>query len=570
MAGLQRSSETFRRSGSSGLVWEDKNFSGEIKPAADDGADAAKAVERSRSAGHAHGHSGYRATGRVPPAIDPPSPRVGVSYDYCCCWPASTSPPPVCSSTGFILPFSHGPSRLSRGCSFGACAPAAAGPQRRASRLAGARMAVPSLPLAAALAATVLLLCGATAEARVLLTLDDFGAVGDGIANDTQAFLDAWTAACASSEQAVLAVPVGKAYRIWPVQLSGPCKKKLKLLISGSIIAPASPDEWAGRDPMKWLYIYGVDGLSISGGGTIDGMGQQWWASTCKRKKTPVIIDHNRLNHQPPSLSELCTFLHSLMKSPEFSEPCLCSSSCALGSSSLATRGLAVHFEECRGVSVQGVTLQNAQQFQLTFTRCSDVKASFLRVIAPADSPNTDGIHLNSSSHVQITDNLISTGDDCVSMVGNCSHVRVEDISCGPGHGISIGSLGKNRTTDMVENVKVDTCFLTNTTNGVRIKSWQGGMGFARDLRFENVVMKNTQAVGVRKVEFVDIRGTSATPQAISIACSDTVPCRDLELRNVNLTLEGGGQATASCYRASGKSAGAVVPPSCLAKSTAS
>ena len=42
---------------------------------------------------------------------------------------------------------------------------------------------------------------------------------------------------------------------------------------------------------MKWLYIYGVDGLSVSGGGTIDGSGQQWWASTCKRKKTPVITD---------------------------------------------------------------------------------------------------------------------------------------------------------------------------------------------------------------------------------------------------------------------------------------
>ena len=26
-------------------------------------------------------------------------------------------------------------------------------------------------------------------------------------------------------------MPVGKAYRIWPVQLSGPCKKKLKLLV---------------------------------------------------------------------------------------------------------------------------------------------------------------------------------------------------------------------------------------------------------------------------------------------------------------------------------------------------
>ncbi|XP_066367968.1 probable polygalacturonase At1g80170 [Miscanthus floridulus] len=400
------------------------------------------------------------------------------------------------------------------------------------------------LALAAVAAAQLLLLCGGGAEARVLLTLDDFGAVGDGIANDTQALLDAWTAACTSSEEAVLAVPVGKAYRIWPVQLSGPCKKKLKLLISGAIVAPSSPDEWDGRDPMKWLYIYGVDGLSVSGGGTIDGMGQQWWASTCKRKKTQ----------------------------PCYSGP----------------RPKAVHFEECRGVSVQGVTLQNAQQFQLTFTRCSCVKASFLRVIAPADSPNTDGIHLNDTSHVHITDNLISTGDDCVSMVGNCSDVHVKDISCGPGHGISIGSLGKNRTTDMVENVRVDTCLLTNTTNGVRIKSWQGGMGFARDLRFENIVMKNvsnpiivdqyycdqptpcanqTQAVEVRKVEFANIRGTSATAQAISIACSDTVPCRELELANVNLTVEGGGRATALCYRASGKSVGTVVPPSCLAKS---
>ncbi|KAJ1263868.1 hypothetical protein BS78_09G219900 [Paspalum vaginatum] len=74
MAGLQRSSETFRRSGSSGLVWDDKNFSGEIKPAGGDG--AAPAVERSRSAGRAH--AGYRAMGRVPPALDPPSPRVAV------------------------------------------------------------------------------------------------------------------------------------------------------------------------------------------------------------------------------------------------------------------------------------------------------------------------------------------------------------------------------------------------------------------------------------------------------------------------------------------------------------
>lgn len=43
------------------------------------------------------------------------------------------------------------------------------------------------LPLVlAAVAAALLLLRSGGAEARVLLTLDDFGAVGDGIANDTQ------------------------------------------------------------------------------------------------------------------------------------------------------------------------------------------------------------------------------------------------------------------------------------------------------------------------------------------------------------------------------------------------
>uniref|UniRef100_A0A0E0PQM3 Uncharacterized protein n=1 Tax=Oryza rufipogon TaxID=4529 RepID=A0A0E0PQM3_ORYRU len=74
MAGLQRSSETFRRSGSSGLVWDDRHLSGEIKPADGGGGGAAARVERSRSAGH----GGYRAAGRVQPALDPPSPRVAV------------------------------------------------------------------------------------------------------------------------------------------------------------------------------------------------------------------------------------------------------------------------------------------------------------------------------------------------------------------------------------------------------------------------------------------------------------------------------------------------------------
>lgn len=83
MAGLQRSSGTFRRSGSSGMVWDDdRHLSGEItgpSPGRRGGAGGDEGpparVQRSRSTGH----GGYRAgAGRVSPTLDPPSPRVGV------------------------------------------------------------------------------------------------------------------------------------------------------------------------------------------------------------------------------------------------------------------------------------------------------------------------------------------------------------------------------------------------------------------------------------------------------------------------------------------------------------
>ncbi|CAL4947894.1 unnamed protein product [Urochloa decumbens] len=85
MAGLQRSSETFRRSGSSGTVWEDKHqsASGELaKPAKE-----APAARRSGSSGH----GGYRS-GHVQPALDPPSPRVA-ACGFCSIFSKDKQPP---------------------------------------------------------------------------------------------------------------------------------------------------------------------------------------------------------------------------------------------------------------------------------------------------------------------------------------------------------------------------------------------------------------------------------------------------------------------------------------------
>ncbi|KAL5729532.1 hypothetical protein ACHQM5_002470 [Ranunculus cassubicifolius] len=83
MAGLQRSEISFRRQGSSGLVWEDRLVSGELKKKEQGQEEKVqgssdlkelspnKPIERSRS----NGGRNYR-TGKVTPSLDPPSPKV--------------------------------------------------------------------------------------------------------------------------------------------------------------------------------------------------------------------------------------------------------------------------------------------------------------------------------------------------------------------------------------------------------------------------------------------------------------------------------------------------------------
>ncbi|PKI48509.1 uncharacterized protein At1g15400-like [Punica granatum] len=72
MEGLQRSEVSFRRQGSSGLVWDDRFLSGELNRInqtehKDDGDDAkVKPINTS---------TGYRA-GKVAAAEEPPSPRM--------------------------------------------------------------------------------------------------------------------------------------------------------------------------------------------------------------------------------------------------------------------------------------------------------------------------------------------------------------------------------------------------------------------------------------------------------------------------------------------------------------
>lgn len=95
-----------------------------------------------------------------------------------------------------------------------------------------------------------------------------------------------------------------------------------------------------------------------------------------------------------------------------------------------------------------------------------------VKLIAPDESPNTDGIHVQSSTGVFISQSSLATGDDCISIGPGTRNLWIQNVKCGPGHGISIGSLGKVFNEAGVQNVTVTNSVFTGSDNGVRIKSW--------------------------------------------------------------------------------------------------
>jgi galacturan 1,4-alpha-galacturonidase len=126
---------------------------------------------------------------------------------------------------------------------------------------------------------------------------------------------------------------------------------------------------------------------------------------------------------------------------------------------------------------------------------CNNITFDGFNITAPKDSPNTDGIHMGKSTDVKILNTNIGTGDDCISVGDGTKNLTVQNVNCGPGHGISIGSLGKFTTEENVEGVLVKNCTLTETDNGVRIKTWPNEPATLTisDLHFEDITMVNVR-----------------------------------------------------------------------------
>ncbi|KAI9389108.1 hypothetical protein POPTR_009G169100v4 [Populus trichocarpa] len=376
-------------------------------------------------------------------------------------------------------------------------------------------------------------------NSSLLFDVKRFGARADGRTDDSKAFIAAWKEACRATGKVELLIPKGT-YLIGPVKFAGPCKNvsSLTVYMKGYLKATAKLSRYGSGT--GWVEFGWLERLTLTGGGTFDGQGAKAWP-------------YNN---------------------------CTNDSKCKL----LPTN---VKFVAMNQTVVQGITSLNSKFFHIALVECKNFKGTKIKISAPADSPNTDGIHVERSSSVYISQSLIGTGDDCISIGQGNSQVTITRIRCGPGHGISVGSLGRYEDEGDVSGLVVRDCAISGTMNGIRIKTWANspGSSAATNMTFENIVMNNVtnpiiidqsycpfsscistepSKVKLSDIYFKQIRGTSSSAVAVALECSKGIPCQNIYLENVHLELSSGEkQATSSCKNVRARYIGEQIPPPC-------
>lgn len=165
------------------------------------------------------------------------------------------------------------------------------------------------------------------------------------------------------------------------------------------------------------------------------------------------------------------------------------------------TRPNLIEFVNSRNILISNVILQNSPFWNIHPVYCSNVVIKYVAILAPYDSPNTDGIDPDSSFNVCIEDCYIATGDDLVAVKSGWDEYG---ISYGrPSYGITIRRLRGStpfagiaigsETSGGVLNVFAENVTLFNTGIGVHVKTNIGRGGVIRNITVTDVNMYNVR-----------------------------------------------------------------------------
>ena len=319
--------------------------------------------------------------------------------------------------------------------------------------------------------------------------LESFGAVGNSIFDNSASFAAALTQ-IKNSGGGILRVGCG-IWRTGPLELFSNTSIELE---EGSVVSfipePArySPvlTRWEGVECYAMhpcIYADGQTDITITGKGTLDGSGRQWW---------DMLREKRRNSQKEPLTPEEKTL--AALNNDYISQP-----SGGGGRNMQFLRPPLAQFRNCSNIKLREITLCNSPFWTLHPVYCKGLEISGITVRNPADAPNTDGIDIDSCEDVLIENCLVAVGDDGIAIksgagedgikIGKPSRrVTVKNCTVEDGHGgIVIGS----ETAAGISDILAENCLFKGTDRGIRIKTRRGRGGKIQNLEFRNLVMEN-------------------------------------------------------------------------------
>ena len=292
-----------------------------------------------------------------------------------------------------------------------------------------------------------------TAVAKDVNVLD-FGAKGDGCADDAVAIQKAIDT-CSESGGGQVLFPSGHTFLSGPIHL----RSNIDMHLQPNATLLASPDESIYKESafranegegMMWISGTGLKNVSITGTGRIDGNAVAFMGAE---------LDDSY------ELKPVTTF-----------DP----------------RPHVLTLFGCDGVRITDVTIANSAYWTVHLVGCHDVAVSGISLLNNLKVRNGDGIDIDHSHKVRISDCYIESGDDCICLknrrefeeYGPCYDITVTNcIMTSRSCAVKIGS----ENMDRISHVTFDNCIIRDSNRGIGIQNRDEGS--VENVTFSNIIL---------------------------------------------------------------------------------